>query len=424
MSESGIGMIKHDNKSDIALKWFLLYVTPLCVYLQSLFFATTNIWAAGYIAIICLLFVTNGGIKFKLLGVDTLFGIFLIIVAFSSLGSGDYLYFLQTGLIILFVFGFTKYRLSTLYRYLDIFVVFGMFCAVGCILQELWPSFYTVLVSRLFKPEEIAVIEKLEVNMGNCGIMPQTSYAAEYILNAFLILSFKGYPKRKKLIWGIVLFIGILLTGKRAHLFMGALVYFLSFFVGFGGKKKTTKLLYGTIAASGIVVVLLFITPLLPADNTIVKGINTIRNFDFDDEDTMHGRQLLYADAIIMGNSAPLTGHGWGSFKKTVDYRGGSTDVHNIYLQLYAELGIIVLSLFVLSAILLMVKNIQLLKAVRKKFPEESMEVTIVKLAFCFLSFFFLYGLTGNPLYNISFFIVLGLGVSMIKRVDAIITQK
>ena len=167
----------------------------------------------------------------------------------------------------------------------------------------------------------------------------------------------------------------------------------------------------------------MFLKPLLPEDNTIVKGINTIINFDINDGEIMHGREILFAEAISMGNAAPLTGHGWGRYKKIVDYRGASTDAHNIYLQLYAELGIIVLGIFILSAILLINKNIHVLKKARGIYAEDSKEIVILKLAFCFICFFFLYGLTGNPLYNISFFIVLGLGASMIKKVDSIISQ-
>lgn len=405
------------NNKDLVLPLFILYVTPLCVYLQSLFFATTNAWTAIYIVMITGMMLTNRRFSVQVKSTDSLFFVFMLIACFSSIRAGEYLYFMQAFLVLLFVWGYTKYDIGLLYRYLDVIVYFGIACATACIIQEFWNGFYTEFVSRLFKAQVLETIFRLSENTGNCGLMPQTSHSAGCILNAFLILMFKNNPKNKKIVWGIILFLGLLLTGKRAHLFMGALVFFLSFFVGYEGKKEGNAIVKGSILAVALVGVLFIVMPFLPADNTITKGVNTIVNFDLDDEDIMHGRQLLYAEAVLMGNSAPLTGHGWGSFKKTVDYHGASTDAHNIYLQLYAEQGIIVAGIFVLSAIVLVYTNLKLLKKLRRKYPEHSKEVTLAKLSFCFLLFFYLYGLTGNGIYNVDFLIVLGLGVSIIKRV-------
>lgn len=412
------------HNKDKVLTLFMLYVTPLCIYLQSMFFATTNIWAAAYIALLCGLILISGKFSVSVNKYDFLFFLFLVFACYASLRTeGGLLYFMQTFLIILFVFGHTKYQLSELYRSLDILVVFGSICAVGCIIQELWNGFYTDIVAHLFKREEVDAIIRLEENMGNCGLMPQTASAASCIMNALYILLLKTNPKKKKILWGCILFLGLLLTGKRAHLFMGVFVIFLSFFVGFEGKRRNKKILTSVITAVVMVGGLLIITPFLPEDNTIVKGVNTFRNFDLEDEDVMHGRALLFTEAIIMGNSAPLTGHGWGSYKKTVDYHGFNTDAHNIYLQLYAEVGLIILSIFVLAAVFIIINNIKTLKQLRRFLPENSQEVALARIAFCFILFFYLYGLSGNGLYNIECLITLALGVSILKKVQQVVNN-
>lgn len=407
------------HNKDKVLTLFMLYVTPLCVYLQSMFFATTNIWAAAYITLLCGLMLKSGKFSLSVKKSDSLFFFFLLFACYASFRTEDgLLYFMQTFLIIFFVFGYTKYQISDLYRSLDILFVFGSICAVGCIIQELWNGFYTDIVAHLFKKEEVDVILRLEENMGDCGLMPQTASAASCIMNALYILLLKTNPKKKKIIWGCVLFLGLLLTGKRAHLFMGMFVLFLSFFVGFEGKRRTNKVIASVITAIVLVGGLLLITPFLPEDNTIVKGVNTFRHFDLEDEDVMHGRALLFTEAILMGNSAPLTGHGWGSYKKTVNYHGFNTDAHNIYLQLYAEVGLIVLSIFVIAAILLIINNVKTLRLLRHFLPEDSKEVVLARLAFSFILFFYLYGLSGNGLYNIECLITLALGVSILKKVQ------
>ena len=412
------------HNKDKVLTLFMLYVSPLCIYLQSMFFATTNIWTAAYIALLCGLILISGKFSVGVNKYDFLFFLFLVFACYASLRTeGGLLYFMQTFLVIFFVFGYTKYQIRDLYRSLDIIFVFGCVCAVGCIIQELWNGFYTDIVAHLFKSEEVDVILRLEENMGDCGLMPQTASAASCIMNALYILLLKTNPKKKKIIWGCVLFLGLLLTGKRAHLFMGMFVFFLSFFVGFEGKRRTNKVIASVITAIVLVGGLLLITPFLPEDNTIVKGVNTFRHFDLEDEDVMHGRALLFNEAILMGNSAPLTGHGWGSYKKTVDYHGFNTDAHNIYLQLYAEVGLIILSIFVLAAVFIIINNIKTLKQLRRFLPENSQEVALARLAFCFILFFYLYGLSGNGLYNIECLITLALGVSILKKVQQVVNN-
>lgn len=420
MNESSQVTTEKRKRRDLPLLLFILYVTPLCVYLQSLFFATSNAWGAMYIIMLVGLMLINRTFSIQIGKLDSLFCLFMLIACFSSLRAGEYLYFMQAFLVFMFVWGYRKYDLETLYKYLDFLVYFGVICALACIIQKYWNGFYTDFVSRLFKVHELETIFRLGENKGNCGLMPQTSHAAGCILNAFFILMLKNNTNRKKLVLGVILTLGLLLTGKRAHLFMGAFVFFLSFFIGFEGSKEKKKFLTGVVAALALAGGLFAVAPLLPQDSSIVTGLNTIQEFDINDDETMHGRELLYAEAILMGKSAPLTGYGWGSFKKMVSYRGGNTDVHNIYLQLFAEQGVIVMALFIIAAIILVVSSIKILKKLRRIYPEYAKEVILTKLAFCFILFFYFYGLTGNGLYNVDFLIVLGLGVSILKSVQQV----
>lgn len=420
MNENHQVVTRKRNKRDLPLLLFILYVTPLCVYLQSLFFATTNAWGAMYIIMMAGLMLISGKFSMQAGRSDTLFFIFILVACYASLRAGEYLYFMQAFLVFIFVWGYRKYDLGTLYKYLNVLVAFGVICAFACIIQTFWNGFYTDFVSRLFKADELDIISRLGENKGKCGLMPQTANAASCILNAFFILMLKNNAIRKRIVLGVILAFGLLLTGKRAHLFMGAFVFFLSFFIGFEGRKAKKKLFAGMVAVLALVGGLFAVVPFLSQDSNFVMGLNTIQKFDLNDGEIMHGRELLYVEAILMGESAPLTGHGWGSFKKTVSYRGGNTDVHNIYLQLFAEQGIIVMTLFIIAAIVLVSSSIKVLKKLRRVCPEYSKEVILTKLAFYFILFFYLYGLTGNGLYNVECLLPLGLGVSILKRVNQV----
>lgn len=405
------------KKHDMVLQLFMFYVTPLCVYLQSLFFATSNIFGAAYISLLVAIMLPNKNFSMQIRKSDVLLFIFMMIACFSSLRSLEYLYFMQMFLVLVFVFGYTRYDINELYRKLDIIMYFGLICAIACIIQEVWNGFYIDFVSKLFKTEDFESIISLNENKGNCGLMPQTSHAAGCILNSFFIVMLKEHQSRKKFIIGLILILGILLTGKRSHFFMGAFAYFLSFFIGFEGRRKTRKVSLGVATGVLLIIVVSIILPFLPKDSSIAMGVNTILNFDVQDREIMHGREILYVEAIAMGNSAPLTGHGWGYFKKTTEM----TDAHNIYLQLFAEQGAIIMALFIVSAIILVSTNIKLLKRLRHKFAENSKEIILARLSFCLVLFFYLYGLSGNCLYNIDFLIIFGLGVSITKRLQVAI---
>ena len=420
MSDKNQVVVGAKKKQDIFLRLFLLYVTPLCVYLQSLFIATTNAWGAIYITLLVGVMLISGRFSIQVKKSDALFFGFMLIACFASFRAGEYLYFMQAFFLMMFVWGYTKYDLEVFYQYLDIIFVFGVACAIACFIQELWNGFYTDFISKLFKAEEVDTILRLEEDNGNCGLMPQTANAAGCILNAFLILCLKNNNSRKKIIFGLILTLGLILTGKRAHLFMGAFVFFTSFFVGFEGSRGVKKIVVGMVSSAILFIGLYMLVPILPQESSIVTGIDTIQNFDVEDDDIMHGREFLYAEAIVMGNSAPLTGHGWGSFRNTVSYRGDSTDTHNIYLQLYAEQGIIVLSIFIIAVIVLIGANVRMLKKLRRHYAEHSREVRLARLSFCFILFFCLYGMTGNGLYNIECLIILGVGVSIFKRVKQV----
>ena len=159
------------------------------------------------------------------------------------------------------------------------------------------------------------------------------------------------------------------------------------------------------------------IAPKLGQDNVLSKIIFSFQNVSKDKEDVLHGRDYLYEMAWQKVGEAPFTGHGWGSFKKTIDYRGGATDVHNVYLQLWAENGIFVLLLFIVMLLSLITKTIKLARFYGQFGNKYKDIADMLRFSFCIQGFFILYCFTGNCLYNIDFFSMYILAVSIMLAI-------
>ena len=76
--------------------------------------------------------------------------------------------------------------------------------------------------------------------------------------------------------------------------------------------------------------------------------------------------------------------------------------VHNIYLQLYVETGLIGTTIFILFFFNAYVKNIVLIKEIRREkvFLSENAEKHLI-ISLIYQTFFLLYGITGTCLYEI-----------------------
>lgn len=115
----------------------------------------------------------------------------------------------------------------------------------------------------------------------------------------------------------------------------------------------------------------------------------------------------LYKHALRLFIQNPIHGIGWGNYKKTVV--GTVTmytemQVHNIYLQLLCETGIIGSFFILLPMIMTYFYSIRTMCKISKKRNEYSYKWIFAVIYSVYVqTFFLLYGLTGNPLYDYSF---------------------
>ena len=201
---------------------------------------------------------------------------------------------------------------------------------------------------------------------------------------------------------GLMFLLSLFLTTKRGPLV--ASVASIAVCYLFVNKDKFT----GTALKSLIMVLVAILVVGVLA--TIVPGVDaTLQRFvELLEDETGGGRSELYDCAWRIFYANPLLGGGWGSYSKYVATTAlgamysnlgfTSMSVHNVYLQLLAETGIVGLVLFVVPAVS------TLIAAMRRSSGHQ--EGGPCGESFCLWAcvgaqiFFLIYCLSGNPLYD------------------------
>ncbi len=216
-----------------------------------------------------------------------------------------------------------------------------------------------------------------------CGIMLVYFYTSQ-----------KKFTALRKIV-STLIFVALLITGKRAQsLFCLSSLFFLYYV--YSTNKKKGRLLKITLIVVGIVIGILCLSLFIPdVMNVIIRLQSQISSGDL-----FTGRLVFYEKAIKSFWESPLFGKGWRS-----EWYSQGIDVHNVYIQLLAETGIVGFGFFMFIFLSTLVVTIKRLKYIRC-LPEEysstykSNEEKILSISLYVQCFFLQYCLTGNPLYD------------------------
>lgn len=252
------------------------------------------------------------------------------------------------------------------------------------------------------------------------GLTSHYSTAGMYM--AIGTISFAGvlFSKKKthfkQWIPFLLMFLGIAMTGKRGPLIFTTLAIAIVYvFVNELHKKNQFLKMLRIIVACICLMIASYVA--IPQVRNIVSRF-TVSTQDLNTLTT--GRvELMWVNAVSMFQQNPILGAGWRAFRYNLTFmnsRLNANDAHNIYLQLLAETGIvgfvIVLSFFVVAwkSAYNAIKKQKITKVLN-----EGQEQGL-KLALIYQTFFLLYGITGNPLFDrqcyIPYFICCIMGIS------------
>lgn len=300
----------------------------------------------------------------------------------------------------------------------------GVFYALSVMFSYFNPRLYQHVFLSILRPN-IAHRITLEMQKGfHSGFTGQVAYTAGYIVNAMGIICccwiINDKSKSiKEISLFIIMFLGLLFTQKRAHL----LLFFISWFFVYVQYSRFTyekvKKIFKVSLLSLLTISLFAATIARTNLGQILFGrlIETFYVY-FSGGDITSRRIFLYKHAWDIFLQNPIWGIGWGNFSKTVV--GNITvhtemQVHNIYLQLLCETGIIgfilILSPF-FATYFYTIKTTRMVSLNRKHFTYKWISVVLYSLYV--QTFFLLYGLVGNPLYDYSFLMMYFLGCGLI----------
>lgn len=388
-----------------------LYISPLCVYLQSMFFANSNIFAAIYILLNLVFLFSYANFKIRINKENCLVVFFILVLAFLTFLGNAWLYLLQSLLLLAFLV--IVYDMNYLHRGLKILEIVGIICAIGCIFQILFYSCYDSFIELFFNEAAVKEIRRLyNWDKSACGFMPQTAHAAGIILSTLFIVVFDKTARQKGYYWFklLILILALLLTNKRAHFAFGMVAFFCGLIVGEKRGKKTKRIILILLGLSIAVSLALWMLPFLNKESTIASIIYALQNLNNPKVDVTSDRKELAKIAIEMIRSAPITGHGWGYYKVNNSFH---TDAHNVYLQLFAESGVFVLAMFIGVIGSNLIKTFHSLRYF-VHVGDESLSKYLLKVSLCMQLFFAMYCLTGNCLYNIDFWSIYVLAATIL----------
>lgn len=290
-----------------------------------------------------------------------------------------------------------------------------LFYAASTIFLSLNPDVYRSIVVNWYPTAKDNLLQIYSAGC-NAGLFPHYSTNA-MLISVGIILStarlfntlqlqksgknIDNYEKRFRIMVILVLMIGLLLTGKRAHIIFVAaaiLIMYYSSMINSGAKKRITKIIIFILSGIFLFSILFALVPSLSV---------FMQRFASSAErgDLASGRSALWELALNQYKENPVFGIGWYKYatnlSATLALKYANYHVHNVYLQLLCETGTVGFAVYMtwfISIFVLTIKNYRRLNHHKPDFYKKAN--FHLKFSLGFQVFFFLYCFTANPLYD------------------------
>lgn len=288
----------------------------------------------------------------------------------------------------------------------------------------LMPGLYTEKIVPLFPFESRGELIKWSNQHVLMGLTAHYSASGVFCAYGVIYYAASWMSKERKdqdLTMLLLMSISLVMTQKRGPLLFAmatvVLTYFLANQVSFDVVMK-----FGLMGIAAVVFLLLAIK-FLPDMQRVFDRFS-------DDGDITSGRSDLFAYAWELFRNHKLFGIGWGQYRFLPGSNG--LPVHNIYLQILAETGIVG-SFFIFfgfgSSMISTVHNIQDVKKKSTNNHQQCVPFPLL-LSAAIQIYFLLYGLTGNPIYDMMgmypYFLAVSLNESLVaeKRRNSVVNNR
>lgn len=381
------------SKAQIFIGTLLLILFIFTVDFRTSIFKSVYI---AYAVVMVALFLIYRGAKVQITTrIPPLLALWIVSIAWV-ITTLNISYIIKYIFAILLLYCFYKKKESGMYL-VNGLVVVGIIFAGATFLFYFFPNIYlnSVVPKLADYLKETAVI-MMRTNRYP-GLTGHYSTNGTYLAIGFgavisIIFCKEGEKKKnfKYLIACLLILGALLLIGKRAHLVFSVAAAFGVYWLS-NDKDKANRLikLLGIVLVAAILFVIMV--------NQIPALSNTFNRFSetADSGDFLMSRGLFYAEAISQFKSHLLLGCGWKQMVNLLAH-----DVHNIYIQLLAETGLVGFSFYIILFVSGLLMAVRLVKMAASNTSESIVDKKLIYFAAYYMFFFILYGFTGNPLYD------------------------
>jgi hypothetical protein len=227
---------------------------------------------------------------------------------------------------------------------------FSIIVILGTFMSFLFPDIYRQLFFSLFDMNSQITIDKLIRAGAHTGFTNQTSANGFLISIGLGIFFSKVYTRENSNIWIKILIvfsiIALFMTMKRSFIIANIISAIILIYIKIKVENRKVNRIFKIFSTSVVLILtLILISPYVPViQNTLVRFELT------DDGIYTSGRDIIYLLGIKMFLSSPLRGVGLDTVSPFFAQNFGLNGVqqmHNIYIQLLAETGIIGFIIFV-----------------------------------------------------------------------------
>lgn len=334
---------------------------------------------------------------------------FLLYTILSLFIQGDieFLCYWSVCLIIVLISQKTSLYRAVPYKLL---VLSGIVAIVGQAIQLFLPAVYNSVILPLFTNQ--MNIKYWATTYGLAGFTYQLDVTAMMIIVAeAVIFSFSAKTIKGKMplftkICVIITIIAVFLSGKRMLSLISIIV---PIFVYLISQKKASK----KIGVLLVALVFLFFAMIYFSNN-----IDTLYNSRFfyrfantfislkSNSDITTGRTSLYALAIEVFKQHPVFGVGVGKF---IAASGSETAVHNTYLQVLCEQGIVGIVMYIIPLLTFLLNTIKLVRNTK----EDDLNMRYYKFSLFFQLIYIMYAMTENVNVNMFGYVIYFLVISI-----------
>lgn len=300
---------------------------------------------------------------------------------------------------------YMKHDSSDFYGLLDMLKIIAIIESVSIYVQFFLPKIYFIISEKLLSAsfEEI----KSRYNLGYyTGFTKEVSFTVWFIVIGviYYFVDFYYEKRKKSLIIFLVLLGSLFLSGKKAQPLFVAISLLLVYIIISNKRLRFFKLIFWLTAFVGIISLsypvwskLDFMQRYVELIQSIVKGS--------DIYEITTGRIEIYRNAIELWNKNKIFGIGWGNFRFDVPKTAWYSwfDVHNCYLQLLCETGVVGMFIYTVLMSLTFFKTIRCLINIENLEIEDRKRISISSTI---LLFFWGYSITGTCLYEYSYYII------------------